>query len=362
MSPDPQLERLFSQLAQVELPAADKWIRPPVSKRRWQPDWSIALAVLAGLLILVVVMGTQQELRQRAAAPSPSSGTQRQILLYPSGPGENDAWLTMLVPDGWSVSSGPEPVSGRGGGTRAVQISNRPVDSFSTGGAFPQQLDWARLPLDTVVVEVRDICGGLMCMGPAGESAFPLRWADAAPLSVGSPAPAGFEARTLAFRFFLENHVVVAYVGRDASASDFAQVDRVVAGLAPLNLPATGLLHGKWLGVGPFSALPVDEPVFGNLPSPPTTGTGYYVIRHGSGTVAHPMTYQTALGVFCNLAWDSAAATLSCPGRPERWDRFGRGVEGTTRDLDQFTTLTKNGDVYVNFGTVNGGKVELPGP
>jgi hypothetical protein len=74
------------------------------------------------------------------------------------------------------------------------------------------------------------------------------------------------------------------------------------------------------------------------------------------------MTYQTALGVFCGLAWDSTAGTFSCTGRPERWDRFGRGVQGTSRDLDQFTTLTKNGNVYVDFATINGGKVQLPEP
>jgi hypothetical protein len=311
-----------------------------------------------------LVVGTQQELRRQVAAPSPSSGTQRQIELYPSGPGQSDPWLTMPVPDGWSVSIQPEPTAGRGGGARAAQIANRPVDSFSTGVAFPKQLDWTRLPLDTVVMEVRDICGGLDCVTAPGESSYPLRWADAGPLSdlVRSPDPAGFEVRTLVFRFFLEGHVIVAYVGRQASSADRAQVDRVVAGIAPLSLPATGVVHGKWLGVGPFTALPIDEPVFGTLPAPPTTGTGYYIIRHGGGTIAHPMTYQTALGVFCGLAWDSTAGTFSCTGRPERWDRFGRGVQGTSRDLDQFTTLTKNGNVYVDFGTINGGKVQLPEP
>jgi hypothetical protein len=318
----------------------------PRSQLPWQ---SLAVALVAGPLIE----------RQQRAANQPA----RLVPLYLDASGA-DPWLTLTVPVGWSVSESSEAPAGRAVGIRAAQIANQPVDAYSTRQAFPGQLDWARVPADAVIVEVRDICGGDLCATAAIETTFPLHWTASQPLSdlIGQSAIPGFEARALTFRYFLEGHVIIAYVGAQASGADRALVENVVASIAPTALPATGVLHASWLGIGAFAALPVDQPTFGKLPAPPTTGSGYYVVRHGSGTLAHPMTYQTSLGVFCDLAWDPTSGTFSCPGRAERWDRFGRATQGTSSDLDQFATLTKNGNVYIDFATLNGGKVVLPGP
>jgi hypothetical protein len=359
MSADPQLSRLFQELNLVELPPDTQWVPAAKGVRRWKIDGVLAVGLAAGLVVIALVAGAVLELQQRAA-----NQTGSQIPLYPEANGVNP-WLTLTLPVGWSISASLEAPAGRASGVRAAQIASRPVDAFSTGRPFPDHLNWAKVPADTVIVEVRDICGGDRCATADVEALFPLVWVGPAqPLSdlIGRSASPGFDARALTFRYFFEGHVIVAYVGAQASSADRALVEHVVASIAPAALPVRGVLHGNWLGVGAFTALPVDEPTFGKLPAPPTTGVGYYVIRHGSGTLAHPMTYQTSLGVFCDLVWDATSGTFSCPGRAERWDRFGRGMQGTSSDIGQFATLTKSGNVYVNFGTLNGGNVVLPDP
>jgi len=308
---------------------------------------------------------TQSALPSVAALASGLPLGDARLPLYDSSAGE--PWLTMPIPAGWYVAHKPEETRGRAGGGRAGLISNVPVDDFVTGQPYPAQLDWARLATSAVVVEVRDVCGGALCIGAAGETSFPLRWSDAQPLTAGGPGaplpiPATLDARQLLLRYFGEGHVLVTYVGDHASVQDRALVEAVVAGVAPAAVPASGVVHDGWLALGAFTALPSDQPVFGTLPTQASLSpAGYYVIRHGPGLLAHPMPFQTSLGQWCTLAWNATTSTFGCLGRSEEWDRYGRALSPRTSDLYQFVASVKDNRAYLYFNSIGGDKVRLPG-
>jgi hypothetical protein len=74
------------------------------------------------------------------------------------------------------------------------------------------------------------------------------------------------------------------------------------------------------------------------------------------------MLYQTGLDEWCTLRWSDATERFGCDGRAEQWDRYGRALTGSTRDLDQFPTLVKDGRAYLSFNSLSGGRVLVPGP
>jgi hypothetical protein len=317
------------------------------------------LFALAAVVALVVAAGEFMAPRQ-----SPASSSMRQVPLYVSSSGT--PWLTMPLPDGWSVAQRPEAPIGRAGSRREVLIGNLLVDEYVTGQPYPAHLDWSRLPRTAVVVEMRDLCGGIACVGAGSETTFPLHLAAAEPLTAGlggaAPSiPASFDARQLLLRYFGESHVLITYVGDRASASDRALVETIVSGIAPAPLPSSGVIHDQWLALGPASALTPDVPVFGTLPAQATLApAAYVVIRHGTGLIAHPMLYRPSPAQSCPLTWDPTTGTLSCSGRTERWDRYGRATVPGASDLDQFVTLVRDGNAYLFFNSVSSGPVQLP--
>jgi hypothetical protein len=334
-------------------------------------DFRPLFALAGAFVVIVTVLGLRELEARPAGSPSPAPAAMQRVALYPGVTGQRpdvaaQPWLTLPVPAGWYVAQKAEASPGRAGGGRAALISNVPIDDYATEKPYPEHLAWAQLPREAVVVEVRDVCGGASCMGAVEESSFPLRWSDAQLLKIGGlnppSVPATFDARQLLLRYFLEGHVLVTYVGDRASAHDRALVENVVSGIAPSPLPAAGVVHGNWLALGAFASLPADQPVFGTLPGQASLSpASYYVIRHGPGLLAHPMLFQTALAQWCTLLWDGASRTFSCDGRSERWDRYGRAITSNTSDLDQFSTLVKDGKAYLFFNSLNGGRITLPG-
>jgi hypothetical protein len=324
----------------------------------------IVFATAATVALAATVIGA---LPPAATTPTAavSAPAMARLPLYVSASGE--AWFTMPVPAGWSVAQKPEETRGRSGGVRAGLIANVPIDQFITGAAYPEHLAWASLPRDAIVIEMRDVCGGTFCVAAASETTFPLRWSDAEVLTAGGPGtpaalPATFDARQIRISYFAEGHVLITYVGDRASTQDRELADAVVAGIAPAPLPTSGVVHDAWLSLGAFGALAADEPVFGTLPSQASLApAGYYVIRHGTGVLAHPMLASTGVGQWCPLTWNATDATFSCPGRLEHWDRYGRALSANTADLEGFGTELKDGRAYLYFNSIGGGPIKLPG-
>ncbi len=307
-----------------------------------------AAGAVAALFIAVLVIG----ITDHGAAPTMAE----RLPLYLSTSGE--PWLTMPRPTGWSVGLVAEPSGARSGGRREAIIANVPINDYLIANDFPNHVDWLRLPRDAVVVEMRDICGGLECRAAPSETVFPLRWADAQPLdgAAASRIPVGFGARQIVLRYFGEGHVLITYVGDRASASDRALATDVVTGIAPGPLPASGVVHDQWIALGPLSSLATDTLIIGTLPPKASLASAmYYVVGRGSDVVARSMVYRLAGGQTCTVTLDSATTTLGCAGRSDRWDRYGHALTAQTRDLDSFATLVRDGNVYMNFVSIAGG-------
>jgi hypothetical protein len=217
-------------------------------------------------------------------------------------------------------------------------------------------VDASALPSGRVVVEVEAFCR-LACNGPTSETALPLDWSAAAPLS-SRTLPSDRHESAIGFRWFDQPRFIVARWADDAPAADIAAIADVARSIRPEPAPpALGEYRG-WVGLGPLANIPVGSVTL----TPPPAGAiirpsyrtydnvPFYVVRGKQGIYAFRS--RAFFDERCLVWYDPAADRLTCtvPGHVYQWTRFGRylGPEPAS-NLTQHRVIVRDGQVWVRY-------------
>lgn len=278
------------------------------------------------------------------ATPPPSRATTTHTLALGNG-------LVIDLPLAWNMA----PSGSVNRGTyRLLFAGNGDLTGLATlpGNG---EVDVAGLPNDRVVVEVEVFCR-LSCSGPTMESALPLDWSGAAPLTPTTPS--GRQERALGFRWFDQPMFLIARWSDGAPAADIAAIERVARSVRPDPPPPTLGEYRGWDGIGPLSAIDVGSVALRPLPTGAVVrpdgqiydNVPYFVVRGKLNVYAFaskPLVDQR-----CEIQFDAAIDRFWCQVESRRyeWTRFGRylGPEPLS-DLVQHRVIVREGQVWVRY-------------
>jgi hypothetical protein len=300
----------------------------------------ISLAGPSSVPSVVFQPSNQPRATAEAASPTPRPGE------YHSGASGFDVQL----PPGWKAAEGQGLINRRT--VRLVVIGNRDTDIPASTN--PAGADWSRVPTESIFVELQYF-GFPGSRQPDTETAFPLDW---------SRAQAGgtrgdFTISTLGFQHLLRPLTLVAYVGKDAPASDIAQLNLIVSSLRPEAIPPQGEYRG-WTVVGRLDSFPIGAVRHVDQPASPNA-YGFYLVRGARTVFAHIDHAYLMMGATrpCPIRYEAASRTFVCDATGDQWSRVGKLL--TSGDgfgsfaLAWHSAFVKDGLVLVGGGSSSGG-------
>lgn len=291
----------------------------------------------------VVQPNTQPLASAAAASPTPRHGE------YHSPA----AGFDLQLPPGWKAAEGPGLINRRT--VRLVVIGNRATDI--PGSTNPIGADWSQIPTESIFLELQYF--GFPGSPPAeSETAFPLDWSRAQP----GGTQGDFTISRLSFQHILRPLTLVAYVGKDAPASDIAQLNAIVSSFRPERIPSEGEYRG-WTVAGRLDSFPVGAVRhFDSLAFP--SAYGFYLVRGARTVFAHIDHAYLMMGATrpCAIRYEAASRMFVCDATGDRWSRVGKlltsGDGFGSFGLAWHSAFVKDGLVLVGGGSTSGGPTQ----